>query len=259
MTFVRHDITDLSKTLPLIKNHDVVVYMAAFTLPNSAKNPEDAIMINQYMAEITFDLCHRFDKPFCFMSTCSNYGRTEKLVDENGELFPITIYAISKVNAEEYMLSKKFDKLTILRCATAYGVSPGRTRWDVLVNEFVKTAIDKKLIDIFQPQSHRPVCHVLDISYAIQLAIERKQDSTKVYNVGSNDQNYTKKQLAESIAKYCNSEITQVEKEDKRDYQVDFSKISKELGFVAKHKVDEKTIKEISTNYKNHKVLQKIS
>jgi len=246
LTFVHHDIMDLSKTFALINNHDAIVYLAALTLPNSALNPDEAFMVNQYMAEIVFDLCQRFEKSFCFMSTCSNYGKSEKPVDEEGELFPVSVYAISKVNAEKYMLRKKFKKLTILRCATAYGISPGRTRWDVLVNDFVKAAIEKKIIDIFQPQAHRPVCHILDISQAIKLVIERKEDQPQVYNVGSNDQNYTKNELAEYVAKCLNAEITLVEKEDNRDYQVDFGKISKDLGFKCTKKVNEEMIKEIS-------------
>jgi nucleoside-diphosphate-sugar epimerase len=240
ITFVKGDVSDMRLTWNLIQNHDVIIYMAALTLPNSARYPNDAIFVNRHMAEIVGDCCSKFQKPMVFISTCSNYGKSDGLVDENGELFPISIYAISKVDAEKYLL-KNIPNLTILRCATAYGVSAGRTRWDVLLNNFIKTALTENKLDIFQPNSHRPICSVNDISRAIYLSSAKmvrdtlnEQQNKTIYNVGSITQNYTKEQLANIVKEFIDVDINITEQEDNRDYKVDFQKITNELGFNTK-------------------------
>lgn len=226
--FIKDDISNLRTTYELIKKHDVVVDLASLTLPNSAKEPGDASFVNQTMAEILGDICRKLGKHMIFMSTCSNYGKATKLVDESGELLPVSIYAISKVNTEKYLL-KNVPNATVLRCATAFGVGAGRTRWDVLLNDFVKTALVKQEIDVFQPNAHRPICHVSDISKAIHLMAQKRPSG--VYNVGSSEMNYTKGQLADIVGKITEAKITTVDKEDKRDYKVDFGKIKKEFGY----------------------------
>lgn len=230
LQFIKGDKSNVRLVYDLIKKNDVVVDLAALSLPNSALEPGDAITINQISTEVISDFCRKLGKKLIFMSTCSNYGKSKTLVDENGELLPVSIYAISKVNAEKYILNNNPDSV-ILRCATAYGVGSGRTRWDVLYNDFVKTAILGKQIQVFQPTAHRPICHVFDISTAIRLASVYNPTQATVFNIGSSEQNYQKQQLAEIVGKLSGAEVTLVEKEDKRDYRVDFSKAKKELGF----------------------------
>lgn len=232
--FVKGDISDMRLTWEMVGRHDVVVYMASLTLPATAKSPEEGIFVNRHMAEITGDCCTKLDRRMVFMSTCSNYGRSDKPVDEDGELLPISMYARTKVDAERYLIDKVPD-ITILRCATAYGVGAGRTRWDVLFNNFVKKAVTDKVIDLFQPDACRPICHVKDISQAIlKAASQQARHEKRVYNVGSNEQNYTKKDLAEIATSHIpDAKIIVTESDDDRDYRVDFGKIHRELEFKA--------------------------
>lgn len=226
--FIKGDIANMALVYPLIKKHDIVIDLAALTLPISADNPDTAIMINQHMAEIIGDSCKKLGKRMIFLSTCSNYGKSTKLVDEEAQLFPVSIYAISKVNAEKYLL-KNVPDITILRCATAYGLSPGNTRWDVILNDFVETAVREGSIDVFQPGAHRPIVHVKDISKAIALVIEANNLKHKVYNIG--DVNYTKKDLVKLVVKQTGAKVKYVENDDNRDYKVNFKRAFDELGF----------------------------
>ena len=234
--FVKGDVSDMRLTWDLVGRHDVVVYMASLTLPATARTPEEGIFVNRHMAELTGDCCAKLGKRMVFMSTCSNYGRSDAPVDEAGDLFPVSMYARTKVDAERYLLGKVPD-ITVLRCATAYGVGSGRTRWDVLFNNFVRKAVTDGVIDLFQPDACRPICHVGDISQAIVKAAALPAGSgRRVYNVGSDAQNYTKRDLAEiALSGVPDSRIEITESDDERDYRVDFGKVQRELGFKARH------------------------
>ena len=231
--FTKGDVSNMRHTWDMVRRHDVTVYMASLTMPNTAKHPEEGIFVNQYMAEIAGDCCAKFGKRMVFMSTCSNYGKADKPVDEEGELFPISMYALTKVNAERYLL-KNVPRATVLRCATAYGVGAGRTRWDVLLNDLTATAISQGEIDVFQPEACRPVCHVEDISQAIA-GVVSDSSARGVYNVGSDGQNYTKRELAGFVAELTGASVRITHSEDNRDYRVSFAKIRDAIGFEAKH------------------------
>ena len=62
-----------------------------------------------------------------------------KYVNENTKLFPVSLYAESKVDSEKYLLGQlnKNFSVTILRFASAYGVS-NRTRFDFVILLFLE-------------------------------------------------------------------------------------------------------------------------
>lgn len=232
--FVRGDVSDMRNTWFMVRQHDVTAYMAALTMPNTARDPEEGMLVNQYMAEVAGDCCAKFGKRMIFMSTCSNYGRAEKPVAEDGELLPVSMYALTKVNAERY-LSKKVPGVTVLRCATAYGVGAGRTRWDVLLNDLTRAALESGRIDVFQPEACRPVCHVRDIARAVAAVAAADRSVEGVYNVGTDEQNYTKRELAEAVAAKTGADVRITHSEDNRDYRVSFARIRDAIGFKAEH------------------------
>lgn len=233
---VKGDFRSVDLLYPLIKECDVVVNLAALVgEPICEKKPDEAIITNEVMVKIIGQMCNIESKKLIFLSTCSNYGQSSKPVSETSTLLPVSLYAITKVNAEKY-IRKHVHGAIILRCATAYGISPGRMRWDLLLNDFVKTAVFEKNMDVFGAQAYRPLCHVEDISEAIRLVIDYDtSDKTTVFNVGSSEQNYTKKEIANTIAKITGAKITFTDTEEKRNYMVDFSKIKKTLKFVPIH------------------------
>ena len=77
-------------------------------------------------------------------------------------------------------------------------------RFDLLVQEFIHDAIIDKKISIFGKDFWRPLIHVDDMADACISVLNASSEliSGQIFNVGSNEENYTKKQLAEIIQNY---------------------------------------------------------
>ena len=172
---------------------------------------------------------------FIFASTCSVYGASEEVLDEQSELNPLSLYAKSKVASEEVLheLADETFAPIVVRFATIFGLS-GRTRFDLVVNLLTaKAKLDRK-ITIFGGDQWRPFLHVDDAGAALL----RMKDiplgrNVEIFNVGSSRENYTIDQIGDLINKHVpEAEIVKSGSDgDNRNYQVDFSKIRMMLGF----------------------------
>lgn len=92
--------------------------------------------------------------------------------------------------------------MTCLRFATACGMSP-RLRLDLMLNDFVASALAVKRIDILSDGSPwRPLIHVRDMARAIDWAIGRTpgQGAFVSLNAGSDEWNYQVRELGEAVA-----------------------------------------------------------
>ena len=256
--FFNIDIRETEKMKEILKNVDCVVHLAAIVgEPLCKKIPEAAKQINEFATKNLVLLCKKYNvKRFIFASTCSNYGSSLEMVDETSSVQPLSLYSECKVNSENYILkinNEKFETC-VLRFATAHGLSP-RMRFDLLLQEFLRDSLIDGKISIFGEDFWRPLVHVEDMSDACISVIEApsKLIAGQVFNVGSNEENYTKKQLAESIQKFVkNTEIEIVKsKNDVRNYKVSFEKIKNVLNFKPKKSIEDSIIeimKEIESN-----------
>lgn len=228
--FIRGDLTDFSKMDEYIDGVDYVIHTAAVVGdPASKKFPEITKKLNE---ETSIELINRCTekkvKGLFFFSTCSNYGISDGLATEDSPLNPLSLYAETKVNVERYLLEKNPGlDFVIGRLSTVYGCSQ-RMRWDLTVNEFALKGFRDKYIDIFLPESYRPYIHVFDLASTV-VKVLRNFDKVKnnVFNIGFVGENYQKIKIAEAVKKYIPEYEIDIVKEggDKRDYQVDFSKI----------------------------------
>ena len=185
---------------------------------------------------------------FVFASTYSNYGLATdgKPVTEESPLNPQSLYAETKIAAEEYLLKQKDASCAPLsfRFATLYGISP-RTRFDLIVNQFVLDAYTKRQLLIYQRGYSRSFVHVKDVVRGIMLGLDAPQEKIRgqVYNLGANDGNYTKDQIVQLVLKRM-PETTVEYKDltfggDMRDITVSFAKVKRELDFDTTLKVDD--------------------
>jgi nucleoside-diphosphate-sugar epimerase len=183
---------------------------------------------------------------FLYASTYSVYGVSEQgaAVTEDSPLQPESLYAETKIAAEEYLRSQNGPAAGIFRLATVYGLSP-RTRFDLVVNQFVLDAFTRRELLIYQRGYSRSFIHVLDVvrGLALGLSAPLEKLSGQVYNLGSDDGNYTKDQIVSLIIKRLPEVIVQYKKltfgGDERDITVSFEKIRRELGYTATLKVDD--------------------
>ena len=87
----------------------------------------------------------------------------------------------------------------ILRLATVCGVSP-RMRFDLMVNTMTACATAQGAIRVSGAKQWRPHLHVQDAAEAFRVAVEAPATREKIFNVGSDEQNFTVGEIAEQVA-----------------------------------------------------------
>jgi len=186
---------------------------------------------------------------FIFASTYSNYGISPDggPVTEDSPLHPQSLYARTKIAAEEWLVEKGRSSRcapVIPRFATLFGISP-RTRFDLIVNQFTLEALRNRRLVIYQRSYSRSYVHIRDTVGALQMMMDVPIDLVRnqVFNVGSEDGNYTKEEIIELVRKHVSGVSVEFRDlsfgEDMRDVQVSFEKIRKRLGFAASRSVED--------------------
>ena len=251
------DIRKVSLMKKLIKKHDIIIPLAALVgAPLCEKFKKDAISTNLGSIKT---LCKYATKKnrVIYLTTNSGYGIGEKnkYCDENSPLKPISLYGKTKCDGEDLVRSK-IKNHVCFRLATVFGHSY-RMRSDLLVNNFVYTAIKKKKLTLFEPHFRRNFIHVRDVVNAIIFTMKNfNRMKNNVFNLGLSTANLSKIMLAKKIKKqYKNLQIkiiTNRKDPDKRDYFVSNKKIEKK-GFKAKISLDRGIAEliQIFTNDKN--------
>jgi len=177
---------------------------------------------------------------FVFASTYSNYGLSEvgKPVNEESPLNPQSLYAETKIAAEEYLLSQKDAACAplLFRFATLYGISP-RTRFDLIVNQFVLDAFTKRALIIYQRGYSRSFVHIRDVARGVIMGLEaeRAKIQGQVFNLGTDNGNYSKDDIVRLVLKRLPQTVIEYKDltfgGDMRDITVSFAKIKNTLGY----------------------------
>ena len=198
---IKKDIRDAKIIKKYIKKNEFIIPLAALVgAPLCEKNKKVAVATNLTSIKIILRYLTKKNK-LVFLTTNSGYGIGEKnkYCNETSPLKPISLYGRTKCDAEKLVLQHK--NTISFRLATVFG-SSYRMRSDLLVNNFVQTAVEKNFLDIFEPHFRRNFIHIRDVVRAIIFSLKNfKKLQSDVYNLGLSSANITKIQLAKKIKK----------------------------------------------------------
>jgi nucleoside-diphosphate-sugar epimerase len=253
--FIKADVTEPRVVRDAIKRDwqkpDAIVHLAAIVgFPAcQAVGKQVAWKYNVEATKMVFEQAAGLGvERFVFASTYSNYGLSEdgKPVTEETPLNPQSLYAETKIASEEFLLAQKDAVCAplLFRFATLYGVSP-RTRFDLIVNQFVLEAFTKRELIIYQRGYSRSFVHIRDVVRGVIMGLEAEQSKIRgqVFNLGTENGNYSKDDIVGLVLKRM-PETTVEYKDltfggDMRDITVSFEKIQRVLGFDTTLTVDD--------------------
>jgi nucleoside-diphosphate-sugar epimerase len=262
--YLNGDCRNIQDVVKAVRGVSSIVHLAAIVGdPACEIDHKTTIEINYAATRMIVEVAkgHGVER-FLFASSCSVYGATDEIMDEDSKVEPVSLYGQLKVAAEQALLEAASDDFhpVLLRFATVFGLS-NRPRFDLVVNLLSAKAWQDGVITIYNGEQWRPFVHVKDLSEAIILLLSAplRAVSQQTFNVGDNSLNHTLTEVGEVIRRvFPGTRIEGVENADKRNYRVNFDKIQKRLGFRCRYHLED-GVREIKAafdssaidNYKN--------
>jgi nucleoside-diphosphate-sugar epimerase len=204
--------------------------------PACDQDQKNAIEINYAATRMLIEVAkgQHIDR-LVFASSCSVYGATTELMNEESATVPISLYGKTKIDSEKVLLEARGSDFhpVVLRLATVFG-NGYRPRFDLLVNLLVARAAQEKLITIYNEHQWRPFIHVWDAARGFAAAVNApaQKVSGEVFNLGDNRMNFTLREVAAEVCRtFPETEVRYISNTDKRTYRVDFKKAERSLGF----------------------------
>jgi nucleoside-diphosphate-sugar epimerase len=226
---IRGDCRDKATLRQAAKDAEVIIPLAAIVGAPACKADQTAASSTNLEAiKLLLSLRSREQK-IIYPTTNSGYGIGEKgkHCTEKTPLHPISLYGVTKVEAEKAVLEG--GNAVTFRLATVFGLSP-RMRLDLLVNDFVYRAVTDRAVVVFEGHAKRNYIHVRDVARAFLHALDHfERMKNEPYNVGLSDANLSKLELCQAIKSHLPGfvflEAPIGEDPDKRDYIVSNDKI----------------------------------
>lgn len=213
--FVLGDIRDTEKLKPHLDWADAVIWLAGIVGDGAcAHDPQLTYALNTDSVKW---LSENFNGRIIFPSTCSVYGAQDGLLNEESPTNPLSAYASSKLDAEQYLKDKN---AVIFRLGTVFGVSDefSRIRLDLVVNTMTAKAFNEGKLKVFGGEQYRPLIHVIEIAETMVGALQ--SDITGVHNLAS--YNYKISDIAKEVAEVTGAKVESVDMkfEDSRNYKI---------------------------------------
>ncbi len=239
------DSRNIQDVVKAMRGISSVVHLAAIVGdPACEIDHKTTIEINYAATRMLVEIAKGYGvERFLFASSCSVYGATDELMDEESAVEPISLYGKTKVSSEQALLKAADNDFhpVLMRFATVFGLS-NRPRFDLVVNLLSAKASQDHVITIFNGRQWRPFVHVKDLAEAMILLLKAplRAVSRQVFNVGDNRLNHTLGDVAEVIQRVIpGTRVEHVENSDRRNYRVRFDKIEREIGFRCRYSLED--------------------
>jgi nucleoside-diphosphate-sugar epimerase len=226
----RGDCRDETTMRGLVSKADVIIPLAALVgAPLCDRDKIAAQTTNQDAVQM---LCRLASKQQWIIIPITNsgygIGEKDKFCTEDTPLRPISLYGVTKVEAEKSVLQR--ENSVSFRLATVFGLSP-RMRLDLLVNDFVYRAVTDRAVLIFEGHFKRNYIHIQDVARVFIYALDNLDIfKGKAFNVGLEEANLSKLELCAEIKKqipqFVYIEAPIGEDPDKRDYIVSNARLA---------------------------------
>ncbi|HLD00373.1 MAG TPA: NAD(P)-dependent oxidoreductase [Candidatus Nanoarchaeia archaeon] len=250
--FILGDVRDKELMEKLVPQFEVIIPLAAIVgAPACSRRKHDAQTINYEAIKLLSEIVQPHQK-IIYPTSNSGYGTKsgDTFCTEETPLEPISLYGVTKVEGERVLLNT--GKAVTLRLATVFGTSP-RMRTDLLVNDLVQRAIFDRCLVLFEEHFKRNYIHIQDVARCFEHCILNFENMRgKAYNVGLEEANLSKRELAEKIKEHIPGVVIISEEfaqdPDKRNYVVSNQKLYA-TGFRPQYTIDF-GIKELIKAYK---------
>lgn len=180
LTLIVGDILDNSKLLDSMKNHNVVIHLAAKTdVIDSINNPDITFQTNVQGTKNILDSCkyHNISK-IIVTSSAAIYQSSDNIIDETNTTEPSSPYGQSKLDMEKIIIQSKIN-YSILRLFNVYG----NGNFQGVIAIFKKNISENNSLIIFgDGKAIRDFIHVSDVVESIILSIDSKSG---IYNIAS--------------------------------------------------------------------------
>lgn len=200
--FVYGKVQDTDRLKEYVRQADIIIPLAAIVgFPACEKDPNLAWAVNFHQVEWILNNTSK-EQRIIYPNTNSGYGigQANEFCTEETSLNPISIYGMSKTQAERLVLDNQ--RGITLRLATVFGVSP-RMRLDLLVNDFTYKAVNDGYLLLFEKNFNRNFIHIQDVALTfIYMMNHYEKLFGQPYNVGLSSANLSKIQLAEKIKEH---------------------------------------------------------
>lgn len=239
---IRGDVRNRHLIEEVIRGKDYIIPLAAMVGFPICKEDEIAAQTINFDAIKLLTELRNPEQRIIYPCTNSGYGigLGEHFCTEDTPMTPISLYGVTKANAEKVVLAAS-NSLTF-RFATLFGASP-RMRIDLLVNDFVYRAIFDRAVVVFQGGFKRNYLHVRDAAGVFLFAIKHFEEMKgRPYNCGLSSANLSKLELCEKIKKHIPEfvymEAPIGEDPDQRDYIVSNERLES-CGWRPKYSLDD--------------------
>lgn len=210
LKFFKGSINDKKLVKKAISNCKIVIHLAAsLGVQHTDKNIIECLDLNIYGTRILLETAKKtkVDK-FIFVSSSEVYGEQTKFpINENSELKNKSIYATSKIVAEQYVRGfyQKYKlKFNIIRFFNVYGP---RQKDNFVMSKFKKQVKNNQSLTVFgNGKQIRSFCNVSDATEGLIQVLEKGKNN-ETYNIGNNNEPISVYDLANKFVQISNKNL----------------------------------------------------